>query len=636
MDFHHNSPPESGKLEQIVSHFLLKTLHIILASRIPSLKPQDCGSSVSSSGSTQRKIDKWFSLVLGDRPAALESLRFWQRSLTDPMVIDIIGVHQGEGSRFNGDLCATGSLEGMPVETVIERWVVQYEGPKLPISQKGDFSSFYKKMYKKLIILLRSVHTMMRLLPAYRIFKHLSLANQSSNYDVIYKVSSFSNLFSREEEKMMKQHSFVPVEAVNGRLCISVIYRSMLSEFNLESSPSFPPMIIADYVGSPATDPMRFFPSTPVDRGANETSFSGRSRKLPPSPTQRPHSWSSGIHIGAAYMQNQTVNVSPPAYQGSYVPSDFASSPKSIQGQRVQNPRFSISHGKSSSYDEHQLSPPFSPSSSPSNPAHLFGYSPSKSRLRAESAPVAIPHPMLNQSSKYPSPNLSDPSRNLLPPLSPRSTKLERSLSESPSPSGFRSSRRNEAMRPGELNSGINHLGSSPKVSKESREDSGRFSGLLSSGSSPRVGFSRTSSRLSFQEDLDVCDFSLPFDVDDVDTSDSQSSHSLDTKRCLEFTNPTFSMGRKSQEAAVGALIQMLRTAPPLQQDSSIYSSSQYPSTANQSRTDKFGSASGFVTARKASDALEELRSFREMKEILVSKSCSSQLLSKESIGSSN
>lgn len=57
---------------------------------------------------------------------------------------------------------------------------------------------------------------------------------------------------------------------------------------------------------------------------------------------------------------------------------------------------------------------------------------------------------------------------------------------------------------------------------KDSKDDSGRFSGLLSSSGSPRVGFSRSSSRLSFQDDLDGFEFSCPFDVDDVDTSDSQ------------------------------------------------------------------------------------------------------------------
>jgi len=45
---------------------------------------------------------------------------------------------------------------------------------------------------------------------------------------------------------------------------------------------------------------------------------------------------------------------------------------------------------------------------------------------------------------------------------------------------------------------------------------------LLSSSGSPRIGFSRTSSRLSFQDELDDGDFSCPFDVDDVDAPDVQ------------------------------------------------------------------------------------------------------------------
>lgn len=48
---------------------------------------------------------------------------------------------------------------------------------------------------------------------------------------------------------------------------------------------------------------------------------------------------------------------------------------------------------------------------------------------------------------------------------------------------------------------------------------------MLSSSDSPRIGFSRTSSRLSFQDELDDGDFSCPFDVDDVDPSDAQSRY---------------------------------------------------------------------------------------------------------------
>lgn len=62
------------------------------------------------------------------------------------------------------------------------------------------------------------------------------------------------------------------------------------------------------------------------------------------------------------------------------------------------------------------------------------------------------------------------------------------------------------------------------QVSRDSRDDSGRFSGLLSSSGSPRR-FSRSSSRVSFQDDLDDCEFSCPFDVDDVDTPEFQSRY---------------------------------------------------------------------------------------------------------------
>lgn len=95
-------------------------------------------------------------------------------------------------------------------------------------------------------------------------------------------------------------------------------------------------------------------------------------------------------------------------------------------------------------------------------------------------------------------------------------------------------------------------------------------------------------------------------------------SQNLDGKRSSEFT--------KSQDAAVGALVHMLRTAPPLQQDSSCYSS-------HSSKTELEGEvgaiSSGFFFPRKTSDALEELRSYKEMKDLLLSKS-GTQVVRKE------
>lgn len=85
-------------------------------------------------------------------------------------------------------------------------------------------------------------------------------------------------------------------------------------------------------------------------------------------------------------------------------------------------------------------------------------------------------------------------------------------------------------------------------------------------------------------------------------------SQNLDGKRSSEFT--------KSQDAAVGALVHMLRTAPPLRQDSSCYSS-------QSSKTELEGEVGAISSGlpRKTSDALEELRSYKDMKDLLLSKS---------------
>lgn len=482
MDVQLNSPSDYIRFEKIVSQFLLKALHLILESRIPSFKPRDNSGDLLSD-SRVKNSDKWFNLVLGDRPATLEKLQFWHRNLMDPMVIDIIVVNRRLQGSYGNEREV---LEGAAVETVIERWVVQYESHKSMPVPHGDNSLLYKKMYQKSIVLFRCLCSMMRLLPAYRIFKHLSSSSQACDIDIIYKVSTFGHPFSREEEKSMKQYSFNPVEAVNSRLCVSVSYRSNLSDFDIENSTSFPPVIIADYVGSPATDPMRAFPS--MERVPRAVSFSLRGKRPSSMPSERPHSWSSGVHANAF----TELSGSPPLYSSPFTPNGSPSFPTSSQGQRVHNYGIPQGHHKASSYDE-SLSPPFSPSP----PTHLLGHSPSQSRFRPESAPVAIPRAMLNRSPIYLSPNLSDPSRFSLPPLSPRSSRRESLPLGSPSPSGSRISQKLEALRPGESYGEANQSFGS-KVLKDGKDESGRFSGLLSSGSSPHRVFSGSSSRRSF------------------------------------------------------------------------------------------------------------------------------------------
>lgn len=85
---------------------------------------------------------------------------------------------------------------------------------------------------------------------------------------------------------------------------------------------------------------------------------------------------------------------------------------------------------------------------------------------------------------------------------------------------------------------------------------------------------------------------------------------------------------RKSQGAAVGALVDLLKKAPPLSQE---YSQSMIPSDIHSAKADSDSSSqavqvfapsvasSGILASKTTADALEELRAYREMKNLLLS-----------------
>lgn len=569
----------SSRIEQIISQFLLKALHVVLASRVPNL-----GAGRATDPSRASRRDRWFQLAIGDLPPALDYAGFWHHGFSDPMVVDIF--------------LSTFESSDLDPDSVIERWILQFQTS----SNSSSSSSFSLsgRIYKKTIVLLRSLYSLLRFLPAHKVFRTLNASNQSYNYDISYKVSSFAEPFSRDEERDFKPYSFTPVETPFGQLSISVMYRTNLSVFNFEVSSLIPPMIIADYVGSPAAEPMRSFPSSPSARTMRATSFPSRiggSSNYPPSFT-RPHSWASApmAHHPLSSSPVLDLRASPPEVYGHQRTVSYA---------QVQPPAVCRKGGFG--LDEFKRSPSFSlpPSSSP--PTH--GGNPLHSRLRYVTAPVSIPQPVTGKSHLHRSPNFSDPTRNFLPPPSPRSVRGDPSSQESQSDG--RSSRKLEGLSVGNLYPNLNCY-ATQKGLKDARDDSGRFSGVFSSSGSPRFGFSRSSSRLSIQDDLEDGDFSCPFafTVDDVDTTDSQTRDG-DAKEGLPSTT-----SRRLQDAAVGDLVHMFKTAAPLRQDLS-YSSS--PTSNPELNTDV--THSSFFISRKASDALEELRGYRKIKEMLLTRS---------------
>ncbi|CAA7053037.1 unnamed protein product [Microthlaspi erraticum] len=599
------SNSESAKAEQIIFEFFAKSLHIILESRTPFMSSRNfsgdqmvCSSSSSSSSSSSvRPRDKWFNLALRECPAALESFDIGRRSSLEPLVVNVVLVASPFATdqigkrelirNFSGGWSSDQDEMGCESknEQIIERWIVQYDNRKVRESatttssrRSSSSNSKLQVMYKKATLLLRSLFVMVRLLPAYKIFRELNSSGQIFKFKLVPRVPSIVEPFTRREEAEMQRFAFTPVETLCGRLCLSVLYRS-LSDVSCEHSTPMSPTFITDYVGSPLADPLKRFPSLPLSYGSP-----------PLLPFQRRHSWSFDRYKASP----------PPSVSCSPSPTH-----SDLHGALVSNPcsrrlpphpcDIPTGRRKECYVEECQ---DFSPPCSPSGAIHAV----TRGITRTESAPVRIPAPSFQSKQN----NVVAPSPNL---------KLSRHASLKPVRS-----------------SGVVESGGALEKFLYGREDFRRNSGVrLSSNSSPRISFSRSSSR-SFQDDFDDNDFPCPFDVEDDDITDRSSRPgSYDQRGDIpEPTHePSGSYPKKSQDAAVGALVSMLKKAPPLRQDVSITEVSWNNNNSNNNKPARGQeaaaasiTASGLALASKTTaDALEELRSYKEMKNVLLSQS---------------
>ncbi|KAK3211752.1 hypothetical protein Dsin_016458 [Dipteronia sinensis] len=622
---HSNVHSEAAKMEQIITEFHTKSLHIILESRSPYVSSRNFSgeqilsspSSSSSSSSSVRPRDKWFNLALRECPAALENLDLWRQSNLEPMVIDVILVQRpvnwdtvnfspkrelvrNLSSKERYPFCWGFDQEEIGCEgkseKIVERWVVQYESRKVRDCSSGSRRSSnntLSNVYKKSILLLRSLYTTVRILPAYKIFRDLNSSGQICTFSLAHRVSSFVEPFTRKEEAEFQRFGFTPVDTSCGRLCISVLYRSSLSDVNSEPSTPISPQVIPDYVGSPLADPLKRLPSLPISHGSPSSL-----------PFSRRHSWSYDLYKASP----PSVSFSPsPTYSEPHVsisnPRSRCYPPMSLP---PHPPETSLVHKKDTSFDEYSPSPNFTPSASPSPPIYIPGGHLSKGLLRSESAPFSTPAAKLLSSKQ-----------NLFP-SSP--IKIARSGT----------SKIEKSMGP------IQNGTTIEKLLSLGKDDSRRYSGVkLSANSSPQISFSRSSSR-SFQDDFDD-DFPCPFDVEDI--VPNSRPESFDQKGLLSDPHDPggFFPIRKSQDAAVGALVCMLKKAPPLRQDLSSTTNmsevsrpeswsnnilepsriSEVPSGQNAPSLSVL--SSGLLASKTTADALEELRSYKEMKNLLLS-----------------
>lgn len=413
---HGNAHSEAAKMEQIITEFFAKSLHIILESRALYMSSRNsCGdqavsspSSSSSSSSCVRPRDKWFNLALRECPAALENIDLWRQSNLEPIVIDVILVQRplnwdpvsfppkrvlprSSSLKERYPFCWNSDQEELGIEAksekIVERWVVQYESRKTRDSNSNSRRASnisLHNLYKKSTLLLRSLYATVRLLPAYKIFRELNSSAQIRAFTLAHRVSSFVEPFTRKEEAEMLKFGFTPVDTSSGRLCLSVMYFPSASDVSSEPSTPLSPQVITDYVGSPLADPLRRFPSLPSTGLPSHSSPSSL-------PFSRRHSWSYD-HFRAS---PPSIACSPsPTHSESHTSVSTANSRRFPPSSLPPHPtELSLFQKKNTGFDDYYPSP--------SHTIHKSGSLPSTTLLRTESAPVSIPTAEVADSPVY-------------------------------------------------------------------------------------------------------------------------------------------------------------------------------------------------------------------------------------------
>ncbi|WVZ54325.1 hypothetical protein U9M48_005140 [Paspalum notatum var. saurae] len=561
---------EPPMVEQVITEFFAKSLHIILESRSPydSSRNFTRPSPPSSPLSGSQPRDRWFNLALRDCPAALENFDLWRQSNLEPLVIDIV-LLQRDGAQ----------TASAGAGRVVERWVVKYEvtrsgdggrsGGKKSRSGSAQDHSLYRRAYTGSTVLLRSLYVLVRLLPAYRLFQELNSSGRIRPLSLSHKISSFVEPFTRAEDAEMKHYAFAPIETLLGHLSLSVSYVPVL-EVAAAPEPSTPvgAELIMDYVGSPTTDFLRKFNSLPSD-GIAPACFQ----------MARRHSWST----------------------------EHGTAPSEPHGCLRLQPRVSTdnsltarSHPHNTSSEECYPSPPLSPSPSRSpytNPSSPYGSAPlGIPTVRAGGVGSRLP-PSPHRKDKQP---FSSPNENLT------HSPIDKSIVTK------------DLVRLGDFQN------EKPlqKVLSFGKDDLVYFRGLK---------LTRTSSKLFIMDELDERE--LVFAWEDKDTIIDQLNRiDLSEREDHESSQEVGSSLTRSSDAAIGILMRILKNAPGLREKLLTVPAApvpQEPSSLRRVVTEEHGSGSSssavvppdLLRSRTAADALEELKKYKEIRESILSRS---------------
>ncbi|KAF2276698.1 uncharacterized protein EI97DRAFT_318796 [Westerdykella ornata] len=250
----------SHRVNQIIQNFFTKAALLIISSR--ASLPQ----CFNQNGDLRQ--NKWFNVVIDEADILTPDLREWKTldavhgqppPLCIEIYLDIAGldskqslvIHDGDGKRWDvgealNRLVEPPSRLGGSTQIVLERWKV-YIGDKTSV-HPSELRDPLPNVYKKAVVLFRSLYAYLRFLPAWKY--HKNIAKQPANFPSLklnYRIYNGNFRTPRQDtlgiplypspDDVLEYQDFTPSNSPIGPLCISVQYRTNC-DFTVEDSES--------------------------------------------------------------------------------------------------------------------------------------------------------------------------------------------------------------------------------------------------------------------------------------------------------------------------------------------------------------------------------------------------------------
>jgi autophagy-related protein 13 len=258
-----NAVAQIQRLNQVIQNFHTKAALIILHSRV-DLPP------AYSKGKEERRVNRWFNIELDETDDYKDDIRRWKtcdlkENRPPPLVIEILlntdGLNQSQrlvildedGRRYDVMNALAASQDGRhgkrrastDNEVVLERWLIQLHdhnsGPP------PDLAQILPLVYKKSIVLFRSLFTYCNFLPAWKLSKKIGKARSSTGLKLSYRILDGSQIsmdpqsdslrvpLGDSSAEQLADYQFGVTDSPAGPFSVHVTYRNNC-EFRVDDS----------------------------------------------------------------------------------------------------------------------------------------------------------------------------------------------------------------------------------------------------------------------------------------------------------------------------------------------------------------------------------------------------------------